>query len=220
MGIPAGHRGRTLIDARVLSARWAAFTRDTQAAVPSKLGGGVALAAALRHRRSRDLDLFLPSADAVSILRRALPEIAARAGVTAQIVQEAPGFVRARLVHPEEGELGLDLVHDAAPELAPDPVVIDGIALVSDRDLRASKLTCLLSRSEPRDLVDVLFLERAVAEHDDPQKCEQPARSHGRALASRLRRRRREWPCSSWRRQRAWMRVARRHGACSSCPRS
>jgi hypothetical protein len=150
-----------LIDARVLSARWAAFTRDAQAAVPCKLGGGVALAAALRHRRSRDLDLFLPSADAVSILRRALPEIAARAGVTAQIVQEAPGFVRARLVHPEEGELGLDLVHDAAPELAPDPVVIDGIALVSDRDLRASKLTCLLSRSEPRDLVDVLFLERA-----------------------------------------------------------
>jgi hypothetical protein len=42
-----------------------------------------------------------------------------------------------------------------------------------------------------------------VAERDDPQKCEQPARSHGRALASRLRRRRREWPCSSWRRQRA-----------------
>jgi hypothetical protein len=28
-------------------------------------------------------------------------------------------------------------------------------------DLRASKLTCLLSRAEPRDLVDVLFLERS-----------------------------------------------------------
>src|SRR5262249_3870232 len=28
-------------------------------------------------------------------------------------------------------------------------------------DLRASKITCILSRSEPRDLVDLLFLERA-----------------------------------------------------------
>jgi hypothetical protein len=28
-------------------------------------------------------------------------------------------------------------------------------------DLRANKLTCLLSRSEPRDLVDIYFLERA-----------------------------------------------------------
>ncbi len=28
-------------------------------------------------------------------------------------------------------------------------------------DLRANKLTCILSRSEPRDLVDLLFLDRA-----------------------------------------------------------
>jgi hypothetical protein len=37
-------------------------------------------------------------------------------------------------------------------------------------DLRAAKLTCLLSRSEPRDLVDILFLERAgfVPENDLP----------------------------------------------------
>lgn len=35
------------------------------------------------------------------------------------------------------------------------------MALESLPDLRASKLTCLLSRSEPRDLVDLLFLDRA-----------------------------------------------------------
>jgi hypothetical protein len=35
-------------------------------------------------------------------------------------------------------------------------------------DLRANKLTCILSRSEPRDLVDLLFLDRAgyPPEHD------------------------------------------------------
>jgi hypothetical protein len=42
------------------------------------------------------------------------------------------------------------------------------VVILSLKDLRASKLTCLLSRSEPRDLVDVLFLERAdfLAEAD------------------------------------------------------
>ena len=38
---------------------------------------------------------------------------------------------------------------------------LDGIRLESLADLRANKLTCLLSRSEPRDLVDLCFLDRA-----------------------------------------------------------
>jgi hypothetical protein len=38
---------------------------------------------------------------------------------------------------------------------------IEGVVVESLPDLRASKITCILSRSEPRDLVDLLFLERA-----------------------------------------------------------
>ncbi|MBI4509013.1 MAG: nucleotidyl transferase AbiEii/AbiGii toxin family protein [Deltaproteobacteria bacterium] len=38
---------------------------------------------------------------------------------------------------------------------------IEGIVAESLADLRAAKLTCMLSRSEPRDLVDLLFLDRA-----------------------------------------------------------
>ena len=38
---------------------------------------------------------------------------------------------------------------------------VEGVVVESLADLRANKLTCLLSRSEPRDLVDLLFLDRA-----------------------------------------------------------
>ena len=38
---------------------------------------------------------------------------------------------------------------------------LEGIVVESLSDLRANKLTCILSRSEPRDLVDLYFLDRA-----------------------------------------------------------
>ena len=46
--------------------------------------------------------------------------------------------------------------------------LVEGVQVESLADLRASKLTCLLSRSEPRDLVDLMFLDRAgfPPEHD------------------------------------------------------
>ena len=53
------------------------------------------------------------------------------------------------------------LVHEPLPDLEAPPPPVEGIIIESLTDLRASKLTCILSRSEPRDLVDLLFLERA-----------------------------------------------------------
>ena len=41
------------------------------------------------------------------------------------------------------------------PDIEEPPPPIDGIIVESLSDLRAAKLTCLLSRSEPRDLVDL-----------------------------------------------------------------
>lgn len=41
------------------------------------------------------------------------------------------------------------------------PDLVEGVQVESLADLRANKLTCVLSRSEPRDLVDLLFLDRA-----------------------------------------------------------
>lgn len=53
----------------------------------------------------------------------------------------------------------LDITFEGIPDLEP-AVTVDDVQVESLVDLRASKLTCIVSRSEPRDLVDLLFLER------------------------------------------------------------
>jgi hypothetical protein len=78
---------------------------------------------------------------------------------SANIVRDGGMHVRAELSIGAT-KLRMDVVHEHQVDLAPADEV-EGVAVESFADLRASKLTCLLSRSEPRDLVDVLFLERA-----------------------------------------------------------
>src|SRR6185295_15488516 len=53
------------------------------------------------------------------------------------------------------------VVHEPIADIAAPPPPIEGIVIESLADLRASKLTCILSRSEPRDLVDLYFLNQA-----------------------------------------------------------
>lgn len=134
-----------------------ALVRACQQEVDVHLGGGAALAGVhLRHRLTRDLDLFVHDRTEHRSLVRRLPALAASVGIEATLVRDGGDFVRFRL---REG-FELDVVHDAVPDLAP-PDRVDGVLVESLADLRANKLTCLLSRAEPRDLVDVLFLERA-----------------------------------------------------------
>ena len=151
---------RAAFDARIASAEVLRFIRECQARVPCTLAGGVALSGAyLGHRLSKDVDLFFRDRSSLRLLTDALSEAAAAAGGSIKIVQDAGTFVRAELQISSQ-RIDVDLAVDSTPELAP-PQVIDGVEVLSLEDLRASKLTCLLSRSEPRDLVDVLFLERA-----------------------------------------------------------
>jgi hypothetical protein len=146
-------------DRRIVPEVLLGLVKACQALAPAHLGGGAALAGVhLGHRRTRDLDLFVHDARIHRELVAALPEVARRAGLAVAIVRDGGGFVRARIDLPQVVEL--DLVHETLPDLGA-PVVVEGIVTESLDDLRASKLTCLLSRSEPRDLVDVLFLERA-----------------------------------------------------------
>jgi hypothetical protein len=62
-------------------------------------------------------------------------------------------------VRTPETVLELDIVHEPVADLER-TIEVEGIEVESLTDLWASKLTCLLSRSEPRDLVDLLFLEK------------------------------------------------------------
>jgi len=99
----------------------------------------------------------------------ALPDVSAELGVQISILRDGGSFVRARATL-ATGPLELDLIHDAVPDIEAAPMAIEGIVVESLTDLRANKLTCILSRSEPRDLVDLMFLDRAgfPPEHDLP----------------------------------------------------
>jgi len=136
------------------------LVRSCQRRVGCRLGGGAALGGAyLSHRVSDDLDLFLPAATDLQLLARDLPGLAHALGASFRPVQESPTFVRGAVTLGER-QLLIDLVHDQAAPLEPPPSV-EGVVIESLPDLRAAKLTCILSRAEPRDLVDLLFLDRA-----------------------------------------------------------
>src|SRR5262249_2511864 len=125
--------------------------------------GGAALSGAyLGHRLSADLDLFAHDPDAVRQLVRDRASVAEEASVDLRIVRDAGSHVRFRVSGPSGApDLELDIVHEPAPDLEPPPPPIEGVVIESLTDLRASKVACLLERTEPRDLVDLLFLERA-----------------------------------------------------------
>jgi hypothetical protein len=147
-------------DRRVLPEPVLSLIRGLQQRVPCHLGGGAALSGAhLRHRLSRDIDLFCHDELQHRSLAQLLAPVAKACDLRATIVRDAGAFVRA-VIEGLDRPFEADLIYEPAADLEP-PVILEGIAMVSFLDLRASKLTCLLSRSEPRDLVDVLFLERA-----------------------------------------------------------
>jgi hypothetical protein len=131
-------------DRRIVSAELVALLRACHASVPFHLGGGAALAGVhLRHRLSRDVDLFVHDRTAHRELVRAFTDAAKDAGLDATIIRDGGTFVR------------------AVPDIEAPPPAVEGVVVESLADLRANKVTCILSRSEPRDLVDLLFLDRA-----------------------------------------------------------
>jgi hypothetical protein len=147
-------------DRRIVRPSTLRFLQACHVRTPFHLAGGAALAGVhLRHRLSRDADLFFHDRqthrDAVSLL----PEIAQDAGATIRVVRDAGTFVRGVLTG-ADGEVDIDLVFDAVADVG-GPDSVEGVQVESLADLRANKLTCILSRSEPRDLVDLLFLDRA-----------------------------------------------------------
>lgn len=131
-----------------------------QAASPSAvLVGGTGLALLVGHRRSLDLDVFCPASEPLAPVVRAVEAEAERMSAELEHVRTTPGFHR--LAVSCGGQLvRFDVAHETADRLAP-PVVVSGVRVASLRDQRANKLVALLGRSELRDLVDLLFIERA-----------------------------------------------------------
>lgn len=152
---------RSSFDRRVVPDAVLELLRALQRRATAHLAGGAALGGLyLCHRLSSDVDLFCHEADLVRSLVRELPSVATELGGDIRVVRDAGTFVRAT-VSLGGHALELDIVHEALPDLEPAPPPVEGVVVESLTDLRAAKLTCLLSRAEPRDLVDVMFLDRA-----------------------------------------------------------
>ena len=125
------------------------------------LTGGAALAGFhLGHRTTDDLDLFACDASAFERGRFVLADVAAALGGELQVRQDAPGFKRVVLTRGDEG-LVIDLVKDTGPQLHLDKLERDHILVDPADEILANKLTALVGRAEERDLIDVMFLERA-----------------------------------------------------------
>jgi hypothetical protein len=123
-------------------------------------GGGALAGYHLGHRTTDDLDLFTPDPQAFERGRFVLEDLAHELDARLDVRQQAPLFQRFVLTR-DDGALVVDLVCDRAATTAPERPEIDGVRVDPIDEILANKLTAVVGRAEERDLVDLLFLERA-----------------------------------------------------------
>ncbi len=128
----------------------------------SYVAGGAALNELLgTPRRSRDLDLFHDSRQALESAWTADREALGRAGLTVSVVRERPGFVEAEVRRGSES-VRLEWAQDSAYRFFP-LVRHDELGLVLHPfDLATNKVLALVGRVEARDFVDTLACDREL----------------------------------------------------------
>lgn len=125
------------------------------------LTGGAALVGFhLGHRTTSDLDLFTLDDAAFERGRFVLADVASALGARLEIFQDAPGFHRVVLTEGQDA-LVVDLVRDRSVQLHTQKLEAGSLRIDPPDEVLANKLCALVGRTEERDLVDVLYLERA-----------------------------------------------------------
>lgn len=156
------------------------------------LTGGAALAGFyLGHRATDDLDLFSPATEPMDLAVQRLRRAAAHVGAEVDVVQEAPEFRRIALRRGDELTL-VDLVIDRAPQLDSEKRRVGTVSLDSTAEIAANKVTALLGRTAPRDLVDLFALFDEG--HDLPQVLRDARIKDGAVDPGTL-----AWVLSNWR---------------------
>lgn len=114
----------------------------------------------LHHRETDDLDLFTHQSEAFERGAHALRAAAERVSGQLGVRQDSPGFRRYVVTRGHEAVV-VDLVWERVPSAFPDKPERAGIRIDPIEEILINKLTAVLSRAEERDVVDLLFLERA-----------------------------------------------------------
>ena len=122
-------------------------------------GGGALAGFHLGHRTTEDLDLFTTAEDLDAGVD-ALRDAASSLGASIEGIRTSPTFRRFLVRRGSETVL-VDLVFDPTPQARGEKPRRGKIRIDPPEEILANKLCALLSRSELRDLVDVLELERA-----------------------------------------------------------
>jgi hypothetical protein len=128
----------------------------------SYVAGGAALNELLHApRRSRDIDLFHDTEQALAASWRADREVLEAKGYGVSVVRERPTFVEADVRQGSEAVL-VQWAHDSAYRFFP-LLKHEELGLVLHPfDLATSKVLALVGRVEPRDFVDTLTCDREV----------------------------------------------------------
>ncbi len=128
----------------------------------SYLAGGAALHFAPNSTRySNDLDFFHDSVERVATTFNAHQALLGAAGYRVTVEISQPGFVRASVSRGPHATR-VDWAHDSAWRFMPlvrDPL---GGLLLHPVDLAINKVLALAGRDEPRDFVDILFINTRV----------------------------------------------------------
>jgi len=125
------------------------------------LTGGAALSEYhIGHRTTDDLDLFTLDELAFERGRHVIAAVASDLGAKLEVRQDAPGFRRYALTRDDDAVVVDTVLERAAQRIAAKPRV--GVVIVDPpEEILANKLTAVVGRMEERDLVDILFLEKA-----------------------------------------------------------
>lgn len=123
-----------------------------------RLTGGAALAGFhLGHRMSQDVDLFGPKEADLDEAARRVERVAEQLGARVARIRTSRDFLR-MLVSRDDDQCEVDLVRDLTPQVT-EPEMLGQLRVDSRREIAANKMAALVSRSEVRDLVDLLHLE-------------------------------------------------------------
>ena len=114
----------------------------------------------VRHRTTRDLDLFWHGQKVLGRWTGEVEERLREAGLHVEAMQRSPAFLRLQVRGSEESTV-VDLVAEPVPTIeSPARVQEEGHDFWVDTpfEILVNKLCALLSRSEPRDLIDIRAL--------------------------------------------------------------